>query len=39
LSKAKTMKIENEKNETFIHNNYSKEQISSLIANLDEVEV
>jgi len=39
LEKAKAMKVENEESMKFIHNNYTKEQISSLIANLDEVEV
>ncbi len=38
LDKAKQAKVElGEQN--FIHNNYSKEQIKSLITNLDEVEV
>ena len=39
LDKAQDVKLEVQENKTFIHNNYTKEQISSLIANLDEVEV
>lgn len=42
LDKVKTIKIEDaneQKKSDFIHNNYSKEQIASLITNLDEVEV
>ena len=39
LDKVSNMKVENADNGSFIHNNYTKEQISSLIANLDEVEV
>lgn len=39
LDKAKQTKVEEEKPVNFIHNNYTKEQISSLISNLDEVEV
>ena len=39
LDKAKGIKIEQPVVQSFIHNNYTKEQISSLISNLDEVEV
>lgn len=39
LDKAKQTKIESSTDNQFIHNNYTKEQISSLITNLDEVEV
>lgn len=39
LDKAKVQKVEQTADNTFIHNNYSKEQIASLITNLDEVEV
>ena len=39
LDKAKNAKVETMDNASFIHNKYTKEQISSLIANLDEVEV
>lgn len=39
IEKAKSTKIEVVAEKSFIHNNYSKEQISSLITNLDEVEV
>ena len=39
LDKAKQTKTEDVKDNSFIHNVYTKEQISSLIANLDEVEV
>ena len=39
LEKAQTTKVEEERKVDFIHNNYTKEQISSLITNLDEVEV
>lgn len=39
LEKAKTIKVEQSVQQNFIHNNYTKEQISSLISNLDEVEV
>lgn len=39
LEKAQNTKVESQENSNFIHNNYTKEQISSLIANLDEVEV
>lgn len=38
LNEVKTSKVDSEE-EVFIHNNYTKEQISSLITNLDEVEV
>jgi len=39
LDKAQQTKIEIVSDVGFIHNNYTKEQISSLISNLDEVEV
>ena len=39
LELAQKTKVENNENQTFIHNQYSKEQIKSLISNLDEVEV
>lgn len=39
LEKAQSSKVETNENSSFIHNNYTKEQISSLISNLDEVEV
>jgi len=39
LEQAKSVKVECENSSTFIHNNYTKEQISSLLTNLDEVEV
>jgi len=39
LDKAQTTKIDQPTEQNFIHNNYTKEQISSLISNLDEVEV
>ena len=40
LDKVKAEKVETNKNDTsFIHNNYTKEQISSFLTNLDEVEV
>ena len=39
LDKAKLQKVEQPSEQSFIHNNYTKEQISSLISNLDEVEV
>lgn len=39
LDKAKEIKIDNVKEKSFIHNNYTKEQITSLITNLDDVEV
>ncbi len=39
LEKAKQTKIETNETSNFIHNQYSKEQIKSLITNLDEVEV
>ncbi|MBQ8615022.1 MAG: DnaD domain protein [Clostridia bacterium] len=39
LEKAQNTKVETSDSSKFIHNNYTKEQISSLIANLDEVEV
>ena len=39
IDKAKSSKVEVAEETSFIHNKYSKEQISSLITNLDEVEV
>lgn len=39
LIKAQAMKVETKQEDSFIHNNYTKEQIASLITNLDEVEV
>jgi len=39
LEKAQSTKVEQSAGQSFIHNNYTKEQISSLISNLDEVEV
>ena len=39
LDAAQKIKIETVENNSFIHNQYSKEQISSLITNLDEWEV
>lgn len=39
LEKAQNLKMDIGETNTFIHNNYTKEQISSLITNLDEVEV
>lgn len=39
IEKVKQIKVEAQKETNFIHNNYTKEQISSLITNLDEVEV
>ena len=39
LDKAKQQNVETSNDNTFIHNNYTKEQIASLITNLDEVEV
>ena len=39
LDKAKQTKVEVEENKNFIKNNYTTEQLSSLIQNLDEVEV
>lgn len=39
LEDAMKTKIENKETSEFIHNQYSKEQIKSLISNLDEVEV
>ncbi|MCQ2556154.1 MAG: DnaD domain protein, partial [Clostridia bacterium] len=38
LEKVKTTALPQEEN-TFIHNNYTKEQIASFLTNLDEVEV
>lgn len=39
LEKAQGTKVEITQENNFIHNNYTKEQIASLITNLDEVEV
>lgn len=39
LDKAQQTKVESVQEASFIHNNYTKEQIASLITNLDEVEV
>ena len=39
LEKAQATKVETFGENNFIHNNYTKEQIASLITNLDEVEV
>lgn len=39
LEKAKVVKVEDNKDNSFIRNAYTKEQIASLISNLDEVEV
>ena len=39
IDKAKLTKVETGETNTFVHNQYSKEQIKSLISNLDEVEV
>ena len=39
LEMAQKIKVEGSDNVSFIHNEYSKEQIKSLISNLDEVEV
>lgn len=39
LEQVKNSKIEAEPQNEFIHNNYTKEQIASLLTNLDEVEV
>ncbi len=39
LEKAKQTKVDQPTEQNFIHNSYTKEQISSLISNLDEVEV
>ena len=39
LEKAKAQKVETTEKTDFIHNEYTKEQIKSLISNLDEVEV
>lgn len=39
LDKVQLIKVEDKDNNTFVHNNYSKEQISSIISSLDEVEV
>ena len=39
LDKAKQTKVENNETPSFIKNNYTQEQLSSLISNLDEVEV
>lgn len=39
IDKAQQTNISSVTEQTFIHNNYTKEQIASLISNLDEVEV
>lgn len=39
LDKALSVKVESSGDNSFIHNTYTKEQIASLITNLDEVEV
>ena len=39
LDKALQIKVDAAPKNNFIHNNYTKEQIASLITNLDEVEV
>lgn len=39
LDKALSIKVESSSDNNFIHNTYTKEQIASLITNLDEVEV
>ena len=39
LEQAQKTKVEENKESSFIHNSYTKEQIASLITNLDEVEV
>jgi len=39
LDKVKDLKLETEPKTEFIRNNYTKEQIASVISNLDEVEV
>ena len=39
LDKALSVKVESSSDNGFIHNTYTKEQIASLITNLDEVEV
>ena len=39
LDKAQNTKVESSEKSDFIHNNYTKEQISSLITNLDDWEV
>lgn len=39
LDKVQNIKIETETKTDFIHNNYTKEQISSFLTNLDEVEL
>ncbi len=39
LDKAKQIKVDTTPEKAFIHNNYTKEQIASLITNLDDVEV
>ena len=39
LDKAKEIKVDNVQEKSFIHNNYTKEQIASLMTNLDDVEV
>ena len=39
IDKARQTKVEDSQPNKFIHNNYTQEQITSLISNLDEVEV
>lgn len=39
IEQAKNVKVDSSQTSSFIHNNYTKEQIASLISNLDEVEV
>lgn len=39
VEQAKSVRVDSPQTSSFIHNNYTKEQIASLITNLDEVEV
>ncbi len=39
IDKVRDLKLETEPKTEFLHNNYTKEQIASVISNLDEVEV
>jgi len=39
IDKARATKVEETASQTFVHNTYTKEQISSIITGLDEVEV
>lgn len=39
LEQVKSVKVDMDTKNDFIHNNYTKEQIASIISNLDEVEV